>query len=105
MTLALSSTLCMSLRTTASAIWSPLASICLTSSSWGYIGLQFHRSGRRGGRNFERCSLLGQVRRNRRDGRVAISHASNPLLRLIPRELIRQATTILRSSFDGWRTI
>ena len=67
-------------------------------------------------------SLLGQVQLSRRDGRVAISHASNPsgskvyptacyshsflgLIRSGLRELTPQAATILRSSCDGWRTI
>ena len=65
-------------------------------------------------------SLLGQIGRS--DGRLAISHASNlsgskvypaacyshflsGLMRSGVRESIRQAATILRSSYDGWRTI
>ena len=67
-------------------------------------------------------SLLGQGQLSRRDGRVTTSHASNPsgskvyptayyshsfsgLMRSGVRELIRQAATILRSSYDGWRII
>ncbi len=67
-------------------------------------------------------SLIGQVQFGRRDGRVTTSHASNPsgskvyltaccghscsgLMRSGVRDFIRQVATILRSSYDGWRTI
>jgi hypothetical protein len=66
--------------------------------------------------------LAGSLLLSRRDGRVAISHASIPsgskvypiacydhffswLMRSGFRELIRQAATISRSIYDGWRTI